>query len=128
MASMAHSIEVRSPLLDINLYNFARGVPPSKLFDFFQTKKLLRNIAATSLPKSITEAPKSGFSPHRKRIIDWRLGRGAPDFGLGNSPLEQAFGFSLPTDYFLELLSFRPKSDRKIWSLLVLNDWVERWL
>jgi asparagine synthase (glutamine-hydrolysing) len=128
MASMAHSLEVRSPLLDINLYNFARGVPPSKLFDFFQTKKLLRKLATTSLPKSITEAPKSGFSPHRNKIVDWRLGRGVPNFGLGNSPLEQAFGFSLPTDYFLELLSYRPKSDRKIWSLLVLNDWVERWL
>jgi asparagine synthase (glutamine-hydrolysing) len=128
MASMAHSIEVRSPLLDVNLYNFARGVPPSKLFDLFQTKKLLRKIAATSLPKSITEAPKSGFSPHRTRIVDWRLGRRTPQFGQGKSPLEQAFGFSLPTDYFLELLSLRSKSDRKIWSLLVLNDWVERWL
>ena len=128
MASMAHSIEVRSPLLDIDLYNFARRVSPNKLFGLFQTKKLLRKMASTSLPKAITEAPKSGFSPHRRRIVDWRLARGTPNFGEGNSSVEQAFGFSLPKDHFLELVSLRPESDRRIWALLVLNDWVDRWL
>jgi len=127
-ASMAHSIEVRSPMLDIRLYEMSRGVGAKDLFDLFQTKKILREIASTILPDAITKAPKSGFSPHRGKVIDWRLSTGGSAFGQGSSPLEQALGVEFDQGFWSELISCRPEADRKIWAMLVLNDWIQKWL
>jgi asparagine synthase (glutamine-hydrolysing) len=41
--SMAHSLEVRSPLLDHRLVEFVAGLPPSFKLRRFQTKAILRD-------------------------------------------------------------------------------------
>ncbi|MEH3144382.1 MAG: asparagine synthase (glutamine-hydrolyzing) [Methylobacterium frigidaeris] len=64
-ASMAHSIEVRSPLLDVRLVEWAARLPRSCLFDGRRGKLPLRALAARLLPEAVRTGAKRGFGvPH----------------------------------------------------------------
>ncbi len=60
-ASMAHSIEVRSPFLDWRLVEWAARLPRSSLLDTRQGKLPLRRLAARVLPASVQRGAKRGF-------------------------------------------------------------------
>ncbi len=61
--SMAHSLEVRPPLLDHRLVEFMLSVDPALLVDPAQRrgKLLVRELMAPRLPPGHLERPKSGF-------------------------------------------------------------------
>ncbi|MGX6450221.1 asparagine synthase-related protein, partial [Patulibacter sp. S7RM1-6] len=58
LASMAHGLEVRSPLLDHRLVELAWRLPPRLRRD----KLLLRRVARERLPAAIVARPKQGFA------------------------------------------------------------------
>jgi asparagine synthase (glutamine-hydrolysing) len=60
--SMAHSLEVRSPLLDHRLVELAFRVPASRKQSWRQGKRLLRALARRRLPGALWSLPKKGFS------------------------------------------------------------------
>ena len=59
---MAHSLEVRSPLLDYRLMELAASLPFSLKINRGKGKILLRRLAAHRLPQEILKQPKRGFS------------------------------------------------------------------
>lgn len=60
--SMAHSLEVRSPLLDHRIIEFAARLPSDLKVDGRCGKLPLRELAARRLPREILDQPKHGFS------------------------------------------------------------------
>lgn len=70
-ASMAVSLEVRAPLLDHRVAEFAFRLPRSMLLDEGKGKLILRNLLARHVPPNLTERPKQGFSPP---VGDWLRG------------------------------------------------------
>ena len=60
--SMAHSLEVRSPLLDYRIMEFAARLPTGIKMGFRKGKLPLRSLAARRLPREIHTMPKQGFS------------------------------------------------------------------
>jgi asparagine synthase (glutamine-hydrolysing) len=60
--SMAHSLEVRSPLLDHRLVEFAASLPPSMKLRGWQTKAILRDTVRRYLPAATLRKRKQGFS------------------------------------------------------------------
>ncbi len=60
--SMAHALEVRSPLLDHRLIEFAAHLPARLKTDNKRGKLLLRKVAERRLPADILNQPKRGFS------------------------------------------------------------------
>ena len=62
VATMAHSLEARSPLLDYRVLEFAASLPPERHVGLFGTKRLLKAYAARLLPASVIYRPKQGFS------------------------------------------------------------------
>lgn len=60
--SMAHSLEVRAPLLDHRLLEFAATLPAHLKIDGRRGKVVLRQLAEQRLPPQILRAPKRGFS------------------------------------------------------------------
>ncbi|HVG03587.1 MAG TPA: asparagine synthase (glutamine-hydrolyzing), partial [Burkholderiaceae bacterium] len=59
--SMQHSLEVRSPLLNVELARFAERLPQSMLYDGQRGKVLLRELAYRYLPRELIDLPKKGF-------------------------------------------------------------------
>ena len=60
-ASMAHSLEVRAPFLDIELVDFVRKLPVECKLRGGRTKALLKSALAPLLPQEILNRPKKGF-------------------------------------------------------------------
>lgn len=68
---MAHSLEVRVPLLDRRIVNYAAGLPDAKKIDFFRKKKPLHDAFKNDKTRSIFNRPKQGFSiPAAKWLKD----------------------------------------------------------
>lgn len=60
--SMAHSLEVRSPLLDYRIIEFAAKLPSYLKLNLQRGKLILRELASRRLPSEIKKRPKLGFS------------------------------------------------------------------
>jgi asparagine synthase (glutamine-hydrolysing) len=60
--SMAHSLEVRCPLLDRRIVELAFRIPAEKKQDGRQGKSLLRALARRRLPGALWSLPKRGFT------------------------------------------------------------------
>jgi len=60
--SMAHSLEIRCPLLDHRLIELAFQIPTHRKMPNGEPKWLLRSLAERRLPKRIVTLPKRGFT------------------------------------------------------------------
>lgn len=61
IASMANSLEARSPLLDHKVIEFAASLPENLKMKRFQTKYLLKKVAARLVPREVVYRQKMGF-------------------------------------------------------------------
>ena len=66
--SMAHSLEVRCPLLDRKVVELAFRIPASRKQEGRQGKTLLRTLARRRLPGQLWQLPKRGFTAP---IAEW---------------------------------------------------------
>jgi asparagine synthase (glutamine-hydrolysing) len=62
VATMAHGLEARSPLLDQEVLEFALGLPDRWLLDGNGGKPLLKALLKRFLPAELFERPKHGFT------------------------------------------------------------------
>jgi asparagine synthase (glutamine-hydrolysing) len=72
--SMAQGLEIRSPLLDHMLVEFAAGVPPALKLGPRGGKHLLADAASARLPLSVVNRPKHGLTTPIARWLrtEWR--------------------------------------------------------
>ncbi|MGF1556642.1 asparagine synthase (glutamine-hydrolyzing) [Paucihalobacter sp.] len=61
-ASMAYSLEVRSPLQDYRIVEFARSLPTKFKYSNGTMKYLLKELLYDHIPKDIFNRPKAGFT------------------------------------------------------------------
>lgn len=59
--SMAHSLELRVPLLDIRLFNYSKQIPSKFMIKDKQTKFMFRDIALKKIPLDWAKRRKLGF-------------------------------------------------------------------
>jgi asparagine synthase (glutamine-hydrolysing) len=62
IATMAHSLEARSPFLDPEMMQFAASIPAPMKLRGMEKKVILRDALRAWLPDSILDRPKQGFS------------------------------------------------------------------
>ena len=129
IATMAYSLEARSPFLDHELMEFATTLPPRAKLRGGQTKAALREILQGRVPDEILGAPKRGF---RAPIAEWFRGPledHAREVLLDRATVDR--GHFEPI-YVKELLdrhvAEREDHSQAIWSLLVLELWQRRFV
>ena len=95
-ASMAVSLEVRAPLLDHRLVEFALALPSRLKHRGRMTKWLLRALLAKRVPNVLTDRPKMGFGvpldewfrgPLRERMDDFCASSDLEDLGIDPNPV-----------------------------------------
>ncbi len=129
IASMARSLEVRSPFLDHELVELCARLPNEWKGNAQQGKLLLREIVAPDLPPEVLQARKRGFSVPLAQW--WREGaRGQIRDGL--QPLHPALQPFLCEKAIARLLeehqSGRANHAQRLWNLWVLNEWARQFL
>lgn len=127
-ASMARSLEVRAPLLDRQVVEFAAAIPGSLRLKASTTKYLLKKAARGRLPDVIIDRPKKGFG---MPIGQWLRG---PLRDLGETLLAPARladeGFFDPAEVGrLWSEHQRGVADHRkpLWTLLAYQLWLERY-
>ncbi len=129
VASMAHGLESRSPLLDHVLLEWAAGIPAEVKLAGGVSKALFKSAMAPYLPREILYRPKRGFSPPVDRWFRHELKDFAYDTLLSASA--RARGLLRP-EYVRRLLDEhcrgRSNHHTRLWALLMLELWFRMWV
>lgn len=125
IATMAHGLEARSPLLDHELIDLVSRYPASLKLGGRQTKPLLRKLALRYLPETICTAPKRGFEIPRLRWLREDLRSMRDDIILSRTGL---LADLFDRDHLERFLALPPGLDParwagRVWTLLMLGLW-----
>ncbi len=126
-ASMAHALEVRAPLLDYRVVEFAASLPAELKMDAAGGKRLLKRAFADLLPESVLEPRKRGFSPPLTRWLSGELSH-LLDSDLVHGPLvcEGILNHAAVKTLVDEHRSGRRDHRSVLWRLLVLSRWLQK--
>jgi len=124
-ASMAFSVEVRSPFLDYRIVEFARNLPLKYRLKGLLRKRILRDILSEYIPEKIFDQPKKGFSVP---LADWIRGSFKDEFSkylktdrlksienLDIAKIQRLFELHLTTD--VDYSAY-------LWRVYVLSKWI----
>ncbi|MFK7803982.1 MAG: asparagine synthase (glutamine-hydrolyzing) [Anaerolineae bacterium] len=126
IATMAHSLEGRSPFLDHELAQFAASLPPELKLKGRETKYILKKSMEGVLPDNILYRPKQGFSVPIGRWFREELRQPVRDLLLNRQTLERGWFDASGIETLLdEHISGRRNHRYAIWSLLVLELWAQ---
>jgi asparagine synthase (glutamine-hydrolysing) len=127
--SMAHSLEVRVPLLDLQVVETALAIPPQYKLRGTCGKYVLKRVLESRLPQWITRRKKAGFvlpierwlsGPARPLLRDYVLSGGLAGSGLfQRRQLERLV---------LASESQVRRSAYELFALLVLSVWWSMWM
>ncbi|MBK9465367.1 MAG: asparagine synthase (glutamine-hydrolyzing) [Chitinophagaceae bacterium] len=128
IATMAHSLEGRSPLLCKDLLEYVPSLPDNYKLKGSQTKYILRKLAEKYLPAELINQPKRGFEIPLKKWIDNELKDMIASYIL--SPNAYCKNFVQPG--FMENLWNRKiktgdeKRAKMLWTLFALEVWYKK--
>ncbi len=127
--SMAHSIESRVPLLDNHVIEFAASLPASFKIKNGRRKHILKEVAATLLPREILERQKQGFGVP---LAVWFRGGLTDLFGdTLLAPRAQQRGY-FNTSFLRRIVHEHVTGKRdhalRLWQLVVFERWHQRYL
>lgn len=128
-ASMANSLEVRAPFLDVELIEFVNRLPDQLKIKGLKTKYILKKALAKKLPMNIIERPKKGFGVP---ISAWFKNELKPmlldEFNADRIRRDGLFN----SQFIQNLLNdhFQGKKDnrKEIWTLLMFQLWKKNYL
>lgn len=129
IASMANSLEARSPFLDHKLIEFAASLPETLKMRRFETKSLLKKVAARLVPKEVIYRRKMGFGVP---VGKWFRGE-MKDFVRGVLLSEKSLKRGLIKPEMMEkYVNEHTNGERdhafQIWTLLMLELWFQRFI
>lgn len=123
-ASMAYSVEVRSPFLDYRIVEFARTLPVDYRYGNGVKKKIVKDILSEYIPREVFDQPKRGFAVP---ISEWLKNE------LKEDVLEKLNDNFLNTVPNLDVEKFKVKMNQYfqgkynysslVWRLYVLSLW-----
>ncbi len=129
IASMANSLEARSPFLDHKVMEFAASLPENLKMQRFQTKSLLKKVAARLVPKEVVYRRKMGFGVP---IGKW-FREDMKDFVRGVLLSEKSLKRGIIKPEMLErFVNEHTNAERdhafQLWTLLMLELWFQRFI
>jgi len=125
IASMAHSLEVRSPLLDHRLMELAAGLPGAWKLARGTTKKVFKDALRPWLPEHILERPKWGFAVPLGRWFRTELRHVPRETLLDRRSLDRGFfRESRIRELIRQHETGAHDNTEKLWALIQLELWL----
>ncbi|MGE5325498.1 MAG: asparagine synthase (glutamine-hydrolyzing), partial [Deltaproteobacteria bacterium] len=127
-ASMACSLELRTPFLDHRLVEFAASLPSAMKVRAFTMKRILKQAVAPWLPRKIVYRQKRGFSVPIARWMRNEL-RPLMEDALGEERLKRQgiFDTASVRRMLAEHMSGRADHRKPLWTFLAFQLWHDRW-
>ncbi len=124
VATMAHSLEARSPLLDRELMELAASIPAELKLRGRQKKAILRDALRGWLPDAVLDRPKQGFSVPGAAWFRGELRGFARDVLLDPGTVARGYFRADAVERLLDRhAAGRADESPRIWALLMLELW-----
>lgn len=128
VASMAHSLEARSPLLDHKLMEWAATIPEPQRFEGSEPKSLFKQAMEPYLPRDLLYRPKMGFGVPIDAWLRAEMREFAYDTLLGQTARNRGLFDPNAVRRLLEAHSSGENWASRIWALLMLELWFRMWI
>ena len=128
IATMAHSLEGRSPMLCKELLEYIPTLSDNLKIRGTKTKYLLRNLAKKYLPAQLIDQPKRGFEPPLRQWVDHELRTLIGDYLVSHDTLYSTF---IKKEFIQNLFNNRvnvppEKRAKMLWLVFTLEVWYKQ--
>ena len=127
--SMAASLEVRVPLLDHRLVEFALNLPPHLKINHSRTKIILRRAMKDFVPDMVLTKPKQGFSIPMKHWLKSSLKPLMLDLLFSDCVRHRGyFNPDTISKWVQEHLRGKANHSHRLWTLMVFELWYQKFM
>jgi asparagine synthase (glutamine-hydrolysing) len=128
IATMANSLELRSPMLDVNVVEWGLSLPRKFKIKGFETKHILKDVARSLVPAELIDRPKMGFGIPRAEWLRTGMKELVIDTLTDTTATQR--GWFNPKEVSKEINSHMAGEDKDniIWPMLMLELWARTWL
>ena len=129
IASMANSLEARAPFLDHKVIEFAASLPEALKMRRFETKSLLKKVAARLVPKEVVYRRKMGFGVPVGKWFRGEMKSFVREVLLSQKALDRGI---IRPEMTRKYVNEHTEGERdhafQIWTLMMLELWFQRFI
>jgi asparagine synthase (glutamine-hydrolysing) len=128
IATMANSLELRSPMLDVNVVEWGVSLPRKYKIRGFETKHILKDVARSLVPAALIDRPKMGFGIPRAEWLRTGMREMVVDTLTDTTATQRGWFNSTEVRNVLDIHMAGEDKDNLLWPMLMLELWARTWL
>jgi asparagine synthase (glutamine-hydrolysing) len=128
MATMANSLELRSPMLDVNVIEWGLSLPRRYKIKGFETKHILKDVARALVPANLIDRPKMGFGIPRAEWLRTGMRELLIETLTDTTATQRGWLNPKEVHKVIETHMAGEDKDNLLWPMLMLELWARTWL
>jgi asparagine synthase (glutamine-hydrolysing) len=128
IATMANSLELRSPMLDLNVVEWGISLPRKYKIKGFETKHILKDVARSLVPANLIDRPKMGFGIPRAEWLRTGMRDMVIDTLTDTTATQRGWFNKLEVSKVIDIHMAGEDKDNLLWPMLMLELWARTWL
>jgi len=128
IATMANSLELRSPMLDVNVVEWGISLPDKYRIKGFETKHILKDVARSLVPAELIDRPKMGFGIPRAEWLRTGMKEMLIDTLTDNTASQRGWFNPIEVKKTIDIHMSGEDKDSQLWPMLMLELWARSWL
>jgi asparagine synthase (glutamine-hydrolysing) len=128
IATMANSLELRSPMLDVNVIEWGLSLPHKYKIKGFETKHILKDVARSLVPAELIDRPKMGFGIPRAEWLRTGMKELVIDTLTDTTATQRGWFNAKEVSKVIDTHMAGEDKDNLIWPMLMLELWARTWL
>ena len=128
IATMANSLELRSPMLDVSVVEWGLSLPRKYKIKGFETKHILKDVARSLVPAELIDRPKMGFGIPRAEWLRTGMKELVIDTLTDTTATQRGWFNPKEVSRVIDTHMAGEDKDNIIWPMLMLELWARTWL
>jgi asparagine synthase (glutamine-hydrolysing) len=128
LATMANSLELRSPLLDVNVVEWGVSLPRKFKIKGSETKHILKDVARSLVPPELIDRPKMGFGIPRAEWLRGGMKELVFDTLTDTTATQRGWFNANEVKKVIDVHMTGEDKDNVLWPILMLELWARTWL
>jgi asparagine synthase (glutamine-hydrolysing) len=128
IATMANSLELRSPMLDVNVVEWGVSLPRKYKIKGLETKHILKEVARSLVPAEMIDRPKMGFGIPRAEWLRSGMKEMVVDTLTDTTATQRGWLNPSEVRKVIDTHMAGEDKDNLLWPMLMLELWARTWL
>ncbi|TRZ87196.1 MAG: asparagine synthase (glutamine-hydrolyzing) [Streptomycetaceae bacterium] len=128
IATMANGLELRSPMLDVNVVEWGVSLPRKYKIKGLETKHILKDVARSLVPANLIDRPKMGFGIPRAEWLRTGMKEMVFETLTDTTATQRGWFNSAEIKKVIDIHMAGEDKDNLIWPMLMLELWARTWL